>query len=213
MTEYIPTLSVSRPVLNITQEHILPLEERLFEQTDGSLHAYQTIQGLFNPVDEFHATIIATREFTRLQHRLGRNRLGEDEIEEIGSRIETALADCSGERNVKTLPLQLERWGDGARFVLTVANSIGIIRERIYAKEVITRFLGKEAMPKSIWLPNDRKSTPIWLAFSADTDETELLNHLNDILSQEEALPPEDQSLPAITKFGKVEIETKEAKL
>ncbi len=203
MNKEIPTLHIKRRVQNLGQEHIDVLEERLLQEEGSSPDidiSPENIRALFNPVEGMRGAIIDKTEFVRLQRSLGSNMLAETDISALKVRFEEALEDCPDTREVKTLPAQLHQWGKGSLRLLGVANSQGVIAERLFAEKVIAEFLGVESIPKGVLAANKRKASQVWLAYSTDRQTFAALRQLDDVLKNQPDLMPE------LTQFGGLEV-------
>lgn len=205
--ETVPVLGVGRRVDNIEQKHIDPLQARLFEEMGGSRESFEVIEGLFNPLEDLHTAIIAKQEFLRLQLWLGEDRLDADDVEALADHVADELAASPRRRSVDTLPVDFHRWGDGSKYVLSIAPSIGVVAERSVAQRAIMEFLHLEIedMPGNIWYTDPHKATRVWLARSYNAEEVALLTRLGGLIAEGIEKGDPRPSMPAKTKLGKIE--------
>lgn len=203
MSEAIPVLSLGRQVENIDQEHIDTLKDRLLEGTNGSATAEEAVQNVVNGAASLHAGIIAKGEFTRLQHKLGEDRLDDEQVTELEARLEEAFSGAPKTIDVATLPVKLERWGELPKLYLRIAKSQQVTKERYIAQTLIRNFLGPERAEVH-WYARTKRITPVWLAASRTREELSQLKRLGVIVEKGIIGPEDERPLPSVTKLGKV---------
>jgi hypothetical protein len=205
MSENVPLIGVGRLVSNITSEQITALKSGLMEGADDPSTMRGTLQRMFEPMNRLRAPIIPRYEFMALQRRLGTEMLDEEGVADLAECLEDELIGSIETREVAALPVHIHRAGNGSKYALAVGESVGMVRERVLARQVIGDFVGQH-LPRGMWLSNDAKITQIVLASSETAKEADLLSRLGPVI-EKEVSSPEKSSFPASILLGQVGVQ------
>jgi hypothetical protein len=204
MGEYVSVIRIGRLVSNVTPEHIAPFKDELTEMADDPVGMRNAIHNIFSPPEKLHVPIISGNEFKLLQKHLGENMLRAEDTKDLADclRDEFDSANSSGSREVSTLPLRLCRRSKNG-YKLTMGESVGVARERAFAKEIIKDFVG-QGLPRAMEFSNDHKITQVTLARSKEAEQAILLSRLASLV--ERAVTGETESFPASLSLGPIAV-------
>lgn len=199
MSEPLPSLDVVWKVVNIGEEDLADIREAHSLRT-GNAEEAEALGRLLRPVDAMLATGWHNTEFLNLQRHLGGHGMSKERVEELADTLREESPYAGQDLSASTFPSIFQKLGEGS--IVNMAGSGEVAETRAFAAGRIAKFLGLNAIPKGVMLPNEQgQVTRVRLAWARKSAwRRNILENLQLTLEQKPSL------LPDTTKFDKMNV-------